>query len=696
MVVLADWITRYRKCLLIVLLFSLIAPLCFITNVGVDNGIDVWLDHQSQAYQQYQDFLRRYGSDEFVVIALETDNPFDKTVLQEQKQLRNALVSISGVRRVLCLADVLPAQTTEVSLSESPLMSLLVSSDKQTVGLFVWPKRFAETEMRQQTVKAIQETVSQILPDETKVHLAGPPLLNVTLDDESKHSAQTFFPVAIGISLLLLGVLFKRPMAVLAVTAPVVVTVIWTIGLMGMCGVTLNMITATLPALLFVLALSNAIHLASRLRFYSLGTLDRTLIARQAVSDILFPASVSCFTTAAGFASLMVSGLGPLAQFGLFASVGMIISLPCTLIIVPALYPKETGSVIDRSKFPLRHWSAVIAKSGVWIVPVSLLLFILCTITLLNLQVESNVLRFFPQRAKIVQDYEYIANNLSGFYTVELDAQTSLGQENNVHEHLAQLARQWQLRPEVAHVLSMATFDEGSDLLEDTFRQDFRVVDGEKVHLRMAILVCAMDSTDFYPLLDSIEHEAQEMLSAYGQVTVTGAVRLLNDMQSRLITIQSRCFALAAMIVLGMIGLLLRSTKALLVSILPNLLPIVAVFAVMVYLDIRLDAATVMIASIVIGIAADDTIHFLAQYRMQRRIEHSILQAIGSAQAHVARPMLFTTLTAAGGFAVLLLAPFRPIALLGLFTGLGLLIALVDDLLILPSCIYLTKLWNNT
>ena len=204
--------------------------------------------------------------------------------------------------------------------------------------------------------------------------------------------------------------------------------------------------------------------------------------------------------------------------------------------------------------------------------------------------------------------------------------------------------------------------------------------------LRMSILVRAMSSRDLDRLVQVIEQQAHATIGTVGPYQITGVVPLLVAAQQSFTRTQIETFGLAMVVVLWLIGLFMRSWRALVAAMLPNLLPIAGLFAVMVVCDIALDAATVMIASVAIGIAADDTIHFLSHYRKQMQNGATPQAAVGVCFARMGRAITFTTIVSVVGFCLMLLAQFKPIQYFGALASVTMVLAWLGDGCVLPVC----------
>jgi len=172
---------------------------------------------------------------------------------------------------------------------------------------------------------------------------------------------------------------------------------------------------------------------------------------------------------------------------------------------------------------------------------------------------------------------------------------------------------------------------------------------------------------------------------------ITGIVPLLMDMQGYLAMSQIKTFLLAFFFIFISITLLLKSIRFGMISMIPNLVPIVITLGVMGFLNISLDVATIMIASVAIGISVDDTIHFLYRFKREFEKDKQYYQAIQRTLTGVGKAILFTTIIATSGFLIFCLSSFKPIQHFGLLTGITMVSALISDLFILPSCILLFK-----
>lgn len=702
----SDFISRHCRLLAIIAIISVILPAYYLKNLKIDNSIEVWLRHDSKEYLTYQKFLKRYGNEEFIIVAAEEEDPYSLEYMEFQKKLSDKIRGINGVARVLDISDISRIMLQNPMVPENTirkndyLQDFIIGKDGKCIGTFIWLEGFDNPQERKKSVEAIEKVVNDLASDDFIPHLAGTPLMNIELDRGSQKASLSFLPIALGISILALALMLKKIKGVIAAMCSVTLTTVWTIGLMVMTGHTLNMVTVVLPSLLFVLSLSSSIHITSRFYMILSETGERVSALKETSRELIRPVFISSITTSVGFASLMVSDIQPISDFGKFAAIGMVLSFFFNMIVVTgvlSLLRSTPGKLHNQKTVEFKIGSYMIRhKWYVAFTSIVLLVFSVAAIT--KAKVESNVLKFFPENSRISRDYKFIGEKLTGFYTVELELESHKGDSLVLQKKMKELSRVISARAEVSRILDYNHIKKISPLGDDkkinelfgkyTFREN------GYLSYRMSVLINAAASSDFYKLLDFIDIKAEKILGKDIDYNITGVVPLLNDVQKSLINTQIRSFAIAAIVVLFMIGLFMHSFSAALASVFPNILPVCIMFACMVLFDIPLDAATVMIASVAIGIAVDDTIHFLSQYKLES-MNKNPEKAVNATLSKVGKAIVFTSVVITLGFSVLCLADFRPIIYFGALTAITMLAALGCDIMILPAFIGIFRLWDK-
>jgi predicted RND superfamily exporter protein len=657
---LSHFITDRAIPLMVLLLLLGAWPLGHLPNIAVDNGLDVWLDHQSKEYRDYREFQREYGSDEWALIAFPVHHVSPHQLTSEIEAIAGDLKGIGNGIEVIDITRFEDPRSTV-------LRHVLISEDKKTAGILLLLPDAGRIGSRKALLKRVEAALSPY-GDRYSFHLGGPTVLNAELDRTSEYQSRLFLTAALAFTLVSLFLVFRSAFYVLIAAVASGMAVLWTLGTATALGMTFNMITTVLPVLLWVLSLTGSIHFIHnlRLRYTGEGSLNQAISG--ALGAILVPYAIASLTTAIGFLSLLSSHMGPVRDLGLYAAVGISfgflsnVVLPpgilklCAKSEFPRLMPKSPVSRdLPVSPSRIRQWKWVISGLGVAVLFLPVLL-------VSSVGVESNVLTFFKPESRILKDHQFISHNLSGLSTVELDFR---GQQGDILDYAYRLTGKLGDIPDI----KVTVYPWGQ-------------------HIRMSIFVKAMESMSFNKLVNEIKSRMAGIASERVQVRLTGTVVLLNRVQEELIKTQIESFGIACVTIIALLFVIFRSPSIALFGSIVNLFPIAILLAIMAIFRIPLNAATIMVASIAIGIAVDDTVFFLVRLRSECAEGNCWETAIDRTLVHLARPITFTSLVTTIGFLVLLLADFRPIYFFGLLGGVTMISAWVGDIVILPALLY--------
>lgn len=659
---LVRFIGKYSICVAIILLVAGGWSLTQIQKIKVDNAIEVWLDHGSPEYLSYQQFQNDYGSDEWLVVAFalnsnatDTDNLY--TVISS---ITNALRQVDKRIQVLSITNADPWTRSRIS-------HLLLSKDRQVAGILLNLSRIGEIADRQALVGSVKSVLTPFEP-EYLFHLGGPPVLNAELDRISEQQSRIFISLAAVAGFLVLIVLFRSLFFVATLVIAAGLAVGWTMGTAVGCGMTLNMISTVLPVLLWVLALTGGIHLIFHFqKEYGAGASLKDAI-ENALQAVVIPYGIASFTTAIGFLSLLFSHMEPVRNLGMWSAVGIAIGFISNIVVIPAIlqfgvrlpyYRKSLRSLPPSlphiSSGLLREQRTIISAIGIiaLLVPLALIPF---------LRTESNVLSFFKDDSTIIRDYTFISTHLSGLSTIELDFK---GAPDEMQLYVFELSKRLKA-------------------IEGIRAVHYRSGDS----IRMSIFVDEMDSLAFNTLVDRIRGIMVELQPGNLDTRLTGTIVLLNSIQEELVQAQIKSFALALAVIVSILAVIFRSWPMVLIGSVINLFPVMILAGFATVAGIPLNVATIMVASIAIGIAVDDTVFFLVRLRREVDLGDGGDKAIDRTFINMVGPISATTLVVAVGFLVLTLADFKPVAYFGLLGGLTMIFAWIGDMILLPALLY--------
>ncbi|WP_397570785.1 RND family transporter [Schlesneria sp. T3-172] len=509
------------------------------------------------------------------------------------------------------------------------------------------------------------------------------------------------------------------------------------LALISFTGGSMNMILSVMPTLLIVLTLSGAIHVVNYWKHAA--SADESSAIVESIRSAWSPCSLASLTTAIGLISLSTSELSPVREFGLYAACGTMFSLLMIIYGLPALMQMWAGPIPREKPSDQGGWRffgrIVTVHPGL-----QSLLVIAVAVALSwgisKMQTETKVIRYFPEKSQIAQDYWFIETNLGGVMPVEtvirFDEQA---QRDSTFLDRMELVRQIQEKmwshPEISGSVSLADFQpvseqppEDASFIVRTKHQkratiiQQRIRDGEipgarsfysvaeqshDLHQpgdhrlnqagdelwRITAQVNVMTENSFEKILADLHQMAQEVLKlqAGSHHLITGKVPLFVQTQHAVLESLISSFGLAFALIFVVFTITLRSFPAALIAMIPNLLPITVVFGAASWMGQRIDIGSMITASIALGIAVDGTLHYLAWFKRAMSDGSRRRDAAIHAMVHSGPALLQTS--AAVGFGLLLLVP----AELTLISRFGSLmasmigVALLGDLVLLPQLV---------
>ena len=606
--------------------------------------------------------------------------------------------------------------------------------------------------IRHQDIAAVRKILDKYHQD-AQLFLGGVSVITDDMINFIKNDLQTFgFGVAFFL-IVTLGVIFRRKRWVFLPMLCCVFSAISMMGLLGLFGWKVTVISSNFISLQLIITMAVTIHLIVRYRelLRNHPEKDQRQLILETVSMMLTPCLYAALTTIAGFGSLMLCKILPVRSFGWMMSAGIAVSLVITFLFFPAalmLMHKVPPHVKKEKRLSL---TAALARfneaHGTSILVVSATLFILGAIGISRLVVENSFINYFKKTTEIYQGMKLIDQKLGG--TTPLDiiidviepkspaaeaaaATPSAGDDEFekfdefnkgadekywfTAEKMALVMRiqnYLESLPETGKVMSLGTMlkvaekiNNGKPLdnfqlalvyseLPEKFkniilkpyvspkynqlRYSIRVKDSEKSLRRNAFLTKIR-----YDLVNKLGLEKK-------QIHITGLLVLYNNMLQSLFKSQILTLGVTVLLLLGMFLILLRSLKTALIALAPNLLAICVVLGFIGWLNIPLDMMTITIAAISIGMAVDNTIHYIYRFKYEFKITGNYAEVVHRCHSSIGRALYYTSLTIIIGFSILALSNFIPTIYFGLLTGLAMSIALIAALTLLPQLIITFK-----
>jgi uncharacterized protein len=506
------------------------------------------------------------------------------------------------------------------------------------------------------------------------------------------------------------------------------------VALVPVTGGTMNMVLVVMPSLLMLLTLSGAIHVANYWKHATLHNPDTAVVETCKVSAV--PCGLASLTTAIGLGSLCTSPLAPVRDFGLYSAVGTLLSYLMVLYVLPAmlqLWPARPAAKSDVDHGVWRTFGRMMTLRPSLQAAVFLLVCGVASFGLARFRTETKVIRYFPESSRVVKDYRFLEENVSGVVPIEViirfDEQ-SQGERNFLQrmEVVRSIEEAFRRYPEVSGALSLADFQPVSgppdsdsflankqyikraNTIEERIREgqipasrSFYTVAGRARDLklpgdqglnqpkdelwRISAQTAVMSDAEYVNILGDLNRVAQDVLRLHPGThhVITGAVPLFLRTQDAVLESLISSFALAGVLILAVFVARLRSLPAAIVAMVPNIVPITVVFGAISWLGYRVDIGTMITASIALGIAVDGTLHYLTWFQSGLKIGHSRNQAVADALAHCGPPMWQTSLVIAVGLLVLAPAQLLLISRFGWLMAAMIFVALLADIMLLPN-----------
>ena len=710
------------------------------------NDVRQWLPSGIAETQEYDWFVEQFGCDEMVVVSwpgctLE-DERLDVAANALAKFTTSATAATSSTATSATAANLpdyfqrvatgrqILAELTEPPLelsskeAKARLAGTLVGLDGHCTSMLLQMSATGIAH-RHAAILAVYETVESATGiGRSQIRIAGPTADSVALDIESHRSRTMLTGISIVAALVLAWRCLCQIRLVVAVASTALLCATISLSLVYFTGGTMCLLLVTMPTLIYVLAVSAAIHLTH----YYLDAVKKggaSTAPLRAIAAGWLPCTLTVATTAVGLGSLSLSEVVPVKMFGIYSALGVIASLPVLFVFLPSvlqLWPAQAGpKTRQRGKLRVvtRGWadrlSGGIAKHHRWIVAGSLVVTVIVGSGIAKLDTSIKLLNMFSPQAQIIRDYNWLEEHLGGMIPVEVIVR--FDEDNSVSilermEVVSVVQRCLNRMDNVDGTISAATFApriprpgglkqmvkrgiarKQLQLNEDAYAEAGYVRQSAEGQLwRVSARVEALNALDYGHFIGLMHTQIDPILALYNErfgggisAVYTGIVPLVYKAQRMLLEDLIKSFLLAFVLIGVVMVVMLRSVRAGLISMIPNAFPALVVFGGMGWAGQLCDIGAMMTASVALGIAVDDTIHFLSWFRRGVKKGLDRPQAVRLAYGRCGKAMLQTTVICGLGMLVFGLSSFVPTARFAWLMFTLLLAALVGDLLLLPA-----------
>ena len=576
-----------------------------------------------------------------------------------------------------------------------------------------------------------------------EIKIGGIPMI---IDDMITYVRNDLVNFGLGVLIFILTtliVIFRRLRWVVLPILSCIFAVSIMMGLLGFLGWKVTVISSNFISLMLILTLSMNIHLIVRYRQLRENFDDHFELVKNTTSKMVWPCLYTALTTIVAFASLVLSDIKPVIDFGYMMVIGLIVTFLITFILLPCLVlliGPEGNNNTDGNKAEFKFTKMLAdftLDKGSLINFVSLLVLFTSIYGASLLRVENSFINYFKSDTEIYKGMKLIDEKLGG--TTPLDIILKFPEDNNQNEldgldsdlfdeyektdadwftlekinRIKQVHDYLDSQSEIGKVLSLAStvrvaerINDGTELsslemgllykrapekVKEMAVKPYISIENNEARISVRVLDSKKDLRR-KELIDRINSDLENKLNLDPSMfTVTGILILYNNMLQSLFNSQILSLGFVMLGITIMFLILFKSITLSLIGIIPNLLAATFVLGLMGLIGIPLDMMTITVAAITVGIAVDNSIHYIYRFREEFEKLRNYDEALKASHNSIGRAIFFTSITIIFGFSILVLSNFIPTIIFGILTGLAMMIAMIAVLTLLPRLILTIK-----
>ncbi len=785
-------VLKKTKIIFCILIFTLVGFGFFSKDFKLDASSDTLLIEGDPDLKYLREVTERYGAKDFLVLTFTPNDPLtSENSINNLLSLKYKLQSLDWVYNVITLLDIPLLNNSDAPLQErlenfvtlkdknvdkergfqeildSPVFrNFVISEDGGTTGIIVNIKKddvlkniqnkkeiekYKEElkKKNHQNILEIREII-KTYQNVGKIYLGGIPMI---ADDMMTFIKNDIVVFGLGVLLFIIGTLwfvFRKLIWIIVPISSCFFSVVIMMGLLGLLGWKVTVISSNFIALMLILTMAMNIHMSTRFLQLKKKFSDSTNfeIILMTTQKMFWPILYTVLTTICAFLSLIFSEIKPIIDFGWMMTLGLITSFIITFTLLPTLLNFVSNNNIEvlekKDSKITEYFSNLSINNKNFIFVISTIIIILSLLGISRLEVENSFINYFNKKTEIYKGMKLIDDKLGGTTPLEViikfadkiensndvendefeDWDTSENQNNEkywftkdkidkikkVHDYLDGL-------PAVGKVLSFSSIIEVATQLNnnkplgtlemgvlyskipETIKKDIidpyiSIEDNEaRISLRIKD---SKENLRRNELINKINYDLKNKLNLKEkEFKLAGVLILFNNLLQSLFKSQILTLGFVMVGIFGMFLILFKNLKLSVIGVVPNFLAAFFILGIIGLMGIPLDMMTITIAAITIGIAVDNSIHYIYRFREEFAQLKDYNQTIKLCHSTVGIAILNTSITIVFGFSILVFSNFIPTIYFGIFTGIAMLLAMVSVLTLLPSLILLTKPFKN-
>jgi predicted RND superfamily exporter protein len=693
----------------------------------------------------YMDFREKFSPDnDFVLIGIKNNQGiFQESFLRELDELTDSLEGLEYVKTVMSPVNVgntiidplggviivpyIHVESPDRYLSDSirlfkenKLLDVLISRNGSAVSVNLITEEKLSKRKSDDLLLAINKLIDQ--HDFDEIHLGGRIPSQAYVIDKMGGELILFMGISFVILLLVLYWLYR---SFLGVVLPLVIVIFSTVILLGVLVLideSINLVITILPVVMFVVGTSDVIHVLSRYSSEKLRLNNWSEALRLTFKEVGFATLLTSITTAVGFATLMTATIYPVQRFGIVMAIGVMIAFCVTFLLLPSLLylikdrwsimKGNEGGEILRLQLPV-SWFEFILQYRNKLLLIVVGIVILCFAGMSRLRVNNYLLDDLRANDPHMIDFKFFEDEFSGVRPFELALESPNGlMSYAVQKEVEKLEEYLQADFNASNIISPLFFTKSiNQALNGGSATQFTLPVLDKAYKKQKKYLNRFKTEDFYKSYvadDGLKGRLSAKIMDEGKVVidrkvtslnnfvqtninpellsvkVTGTAMLIDKNAEYLAVNMLQGLGIAFVIISVIVAILFRSFRMVIISLIPNMLPLLMIAGFMGLVGIDLKASTIIIFTISFGIAVDDTIHFLSKLKLELAKGIEVDLALKNTYVSTGKAIVITSVILFSGFASLMFSTFQSTFYIGVLISLTLLFAMLSDLVVLP------------
>ncbi|MBI3139620.1 MAG: MMPL family transporter [Sphingobacteriales bacterium] len=698
-------------------------------------------------FQEFREQFSSHIDDEFIFIGLKNrEGLFDREFLVKADSLSRFISRQEHILKLYSLTSANLIYFNGQEVNARPLIhtgdpsqyaadsaylfaspeyrNLLVSKDGRSIAIAAFNQPHLSNGQKDRLLGSIRQKTDELGFDET--HITAKIRVERIYIIEIEKNLRKYLVISLSLIALALYILFRSVKAILIPLLIIGVSITWTLSLIALTGHSLDIISSLLPPILAAICMSDIIHITTHYIEQLRQGLPKQQALHKTYREIGLATFYTCCTIATGFVTLGITDIIPIRNFGFFAAAGILLSFGLTLVALYAYYTLTPVPSVVKAVHADHRWNRFLAGCFRFLLGNKRLLFLLMSVLTglaffytAKIEVDSSLLQEIPRNNPMLDDYRFMEKDFSGTRTFEmaLTIQKQPGSffDTKTMKEVEEVEQFLKDSCGIGYIISPLSLFRGANKAfhggdtgylrlpgspEEVSRyyeaiaqteyadelQHYLLPDGSRI--RISGRQPNLSVKEFEPVKEKIDRFMREKKYAFSH-RITGSALLLDKMTYSLTQNLFTGIFFDALVICIIALLLLRNWAVLLIILLPNLLPLFFMAGMMGLLGINLKADTSVIFAIALGLAVDDSIHFLSRLRLELSRGLSLAYAVKRTYLSTGKAIVITTLVLLSGFMTLLASSFGGTFYVGMLISLCLFCAMLMELTLTPLLILL-------